>query len=225
MTNSSKSKKQGGRYSRGKGATGSRAQGRGGVTRDALPPARTESRTTSERTSAERSTKERGSTRRLGEGETFQRGTGRKAAPRVSKSEGPQKRLPQLRQVQLEAPPETAVFRDRDRVEHTFPDSKLRRVAAQILSEKGKHWRHRAFPFPIFTDRGHEQTLHFDFYIYDAEDTIIRLILVVPRESREVWDKVGRFKRQYPMYEYELWTPERLAALQGGRGRGSRLEF
>lgn len=210
MTNSSKSKKQGGRYSRGKGATGSRAQGRGGVTRDALPPARMESR---------------GSTERLKEGETFQRGTGRKAAPRVSKSEGPQKRLPQLRQVQLEAPPETAVFRDRDGEKHTFSDSKLRRIAAQILSEKGKHWRYRAFPFPIFTDRGHEQTLHFDFYIYDAEDTVIRLILVVPRESREVWDKVGRFKRQYPMYEYELWTPERLAALQSGRGRGGRLEF
>lgn len=214
MTNSSKSKKQGGRYSRGKGATGSRAQGRGGVTRDALPPARTGAGSS------------RGSTERLQEGETFQRGTQRKAAPRVQKpAEGPQKRLPQLRQVQLDAPPETATFRDRDGVNHTFPDSKLRRVAAQILSERDKHWRYRPFSFPIFTDKGHEQTLHFDFYIYDAEDTVIRLILVVPHESREVWDKIGRFKRQYPMYDYELWTPERLAAIQSGRGRASRLDF
>lgn len=210
MTNSSRSKKQGGRYSRGKGATGSRAKGRGGLTRDSLPPVSSEAR---------------GSTERLQAGETFQRGTQRKAPPKVAKADSPQKRLPQLRQVQLEAPSETTAFRDRDGQKHTFPDSKLRRAAAQILSEKGKHWRYRAFPFPIFTDRGHEQTLQFDFYIYDAEDTVIRLILVVPRESREVWDKIGRFKRQYPMYEYELWTPERLAALQAGRGRGGRLDF
>ncbi|MFD1730970.1 hypothetical protein ACFSC4_07600 [Deinococcus malanensis] len=39
---------------------------------------------------------------------------------------------------------------------------------------------------------------------------MIRLLLVVPFESREVWDRVGRFKRQYPMYTYELWTPKGL---------------
>lgn len=216
MTNSSKSKKQGGRYSRGKGATGSRAQGRGGITRDAAPPVRSAG------------APKGGSSERLKEGETFARGTQRKAAPRVKRPEGgsgPQRRLPQLRQVQLEAPAETTVFRDRDGEKHTFPDSKLRRVAAQILSSKGKNWRFRPFPFPIFTDKGGEQTLNFDFYIYDAEDTVIRLILVIPHESREVWDKIGRFKRQYPMYEYELWTPERLAALQSGRGKGGRLDF
>ena len=69
----------------------------------------------------------------------------------------------------------------------------------------------------LFTERGSEQTFYFDFYIYDAEDSVIRLLLVVPFESREVWDRVGRFKRQYPMYTYELWTPERLAQL--GRPR------
>ncbi len=215
VTNSSKSKKQGGRYSRGKGATGSRAQGRSGLTRDAAPPLRE---------GLGRSAGER-----FQEGGTFQRGTRRKAPPKASRedkrSEGPQKRLPQLRQVQLTAPPETAEFRDRDGVPHTFPDSKLRRAAAQVLSSGGKSWRYRPFSFPIFTDKGHEQTLNFDFYIYDAEDTVIRLILVMPRESREVWDKIGRFKRQYPMYAYELWTPQRLAALQAGKGCGSRLDF
>lgn len=217
MTNSSKSKKQGGRYSRGKGATGSRAQGRGGLTRDAAPPVR-----------SAQTQRSGSSSERLKEGETFQRGTQRKAAPRLKRPEnngGPQKRLPQLKQVQLEAPPESTTFRDRDGQVHTFPDSKLRRVAAQILSSKGKNWRFRPFSFPIFTDRGSEQTLHFDFYIYDAEDTVIRLILVIPHESREVWDKIGRFKRQYPMYDYELWTPEKLAALQSGRGKGGRLDF
>ncbi|GGK23418.1 hypothetical protein GCM10008955_16280 [Deinococcus malanensis] len=107
---------------------------------------------------------------------------------------------------------------DRDGERISFPDSNLKRVAARILTDKNKAWRYRPFSFPLFTDRGGEQTFHFDFYIYDAEDSVIRLLLVVPFESREVWDRVGRFKRQYPMYTYELWTPERLAKLSGPHG-------
>ena len=118
---------------------------------------------------------------------------------------------------QLDAPDPDTTFRDRDGERLTFSDSALKRVAARILTDKNKAWRYRAFPFPLFTDRGTEQSFYFDFYIYDAEDSVIRLILVVPFESREVWDRVGRFKRQYPMYRYELWTPERLAQL--GRPR------
>ena len=121
--------------------------------------------------------------------------------------------------VQLDAPPPETVFRDRDGQEHTFPDSGLKRVAARILGARNKAWRYRPFSFPLFTDSGREQTFHFDFYIYDAEDSVIRLILVVPFESREVWDRVGRFKRQYPMYAYELWTPERLAQLERPRAQ------
>lgn len=127
--------------------------------------------------------------------------------------------MPELRRVQLDAPPPDAVFTDRDHNKLTFPDSNLKRVAAALLTEKRKAWRYRPFAFPIFTDKGHEQSFHFDFYIYDAEDSVIKLILVIPFESREVWDKVGRFKRQYPMYHYELWTPEKLAQLSGPRGR------
>ena len=48
-------------------------------------------------------------------------------------------------------------------------------------------------------------------------DMVLKLILVAPRESAEVWDKVGRFKRQYPMYSYKLWTPDKLAKLQHPR--------
>ena len=69
---------------------------------------------------------------------------------------------------------------------------RLKRVAADILQTRRKAWRYRPFSFPLFTDRGNEQSFHFDFYIYDAEDSVIRLILVVPHESREVWDRVGR---------------------------------
>lgn len=127
------------------------------------------------------------------------------------------KPLPELKRVQLDAPDPGKVFRDRDGEGLTFPDSNLKRVAAQILTERNKAWRYRAFPFPLFTERGTEQSFYFDFYIYDAEDSVIRLILVVPFESREVWDRVGRFKRQYPMYTYELWTPERLGQLQKPR--------
>ncbi|GHF47642.1 hypothetical protein HNQ07_002756 [Deinococcus metalli] len=140
----------------------------------------------------------------------------RRAPPKVRKA------LPELKRVVLDAPAPDAVFVDRDGERLTFADSALKRVAARVLSEKRKAWRYRPFSFPLFTDRGHEQTFHFDFYIYDAEDSVIRLILVVPFESREVWDRVGRFKRQYPMYTYELWTPEKLAFLDGPRGR---LEF
>ena len=138
--------------------------------------------------------------------------------PRRAPSVGGKKTLPDLKRVQLDAPGPDTVFVDRDGQRLTFPDSNLKRVAARILTEKNKAWRYRAFPFPLFTDRGSEQSFHFDFYIYDAEDSVIRLILVVPFEFREVWDRVGRFKRQYPMYTYELWTPEKLAQLQRPRG-------
>ncbi|GGN45860.1 hypothetical protein [Deinococcus daejeonensis] len=143
-------------------------------------------------------------------------GPRRAAPPKVKKA------LPELKRVQLDAPAPDTVFMDRDGEQMTFPDSNLKRVAAKILTEKNKAWRYRPFSFPLFTDRGGEQTFHFDFYIYDYEDSVIRLILVVPFESREVWDRVGRFKRQYPMYTYELWTPEKLYRLSGPRGR---LEF
>ncbi|AWT34683.1 hypothetical protein GCM10008956_37760 [Deinococcus arenae] len=143
-------------------------------------------------------------------------GPRRAAPPKVKKA------LPELKRVQLDAPAPDTVFTDRDGEKMTFPDSNLKRVAAKILTEKNKAWRYRPFSFPLFTDRGGEQTFHFDFYIYDYEDSVIRLILVVPFESREVWDRVGRFKRQYPMYTYELWTPEKLYRLSGPRGR---LEF
>lgn len=123
----------------------------------------------------------------------------------------------QRQQVQLDAPPKETVFKDRDGQEHRFADSNLKRIAAQILNDKRKKWRYRAFDFPLFSERGHEQSFHFDFYVYDAEDAILRLILVIPFESREVWDKIGRFKRQYPMYHYELWTPEKLAKLSKPR--------
>ena len=149
-----------------------------------------------------------------GEGFQFSSASGRKAAPR-----GLKKPLPQLKRVQLEAPAPGTVFHDRDGEPVTFPESNLKRVAADLLSRRDKAWRYRPFAFPLFTDRGHEQSFSFDFYIYDAEDSVIRLILVVPSESREVWDRVGRFKRQYPMYTYELWTPEKLAQLQGPRAR------
>ncbi|WP_245872904.1 hypothetical protein, partial [Deinococcus planocerae] len=148
-----------------------------------------------------------------GEG-AFNPATGRKAPPRVAK-----KPLPELKRVQLDAPPPGTVFRDRDGGELTFPDSSLKRVAARLLSARNKAWRYRPFSFPLFTERGNEQTFHFDFYIYDAEDSVIRLILVVPFESREVWDRIGRFKRQYPMYTYELWTPERMAQLERPRAQ------
>ncbi|GHG22234.1 hypothetical protein CBQ26_16535 [Deinococcus indicus] len=144
-------------------------------------------------------------------------GPARRSPPKPGK-----KALPELKRVQLDAPAPDTAFRDRDGETLTFPDSNLKRVAAKILTEKKKAWRYRPFAFPLFTDRGGEQSFHFDFYIYDAEDSVIRLILVIPFESREVWDRVGRFKRQYPMYTYELWTPEKLARLSGPRGR---LEF
>lgn len=139
----------------------------------------------------------------------------RKSPPKIGKK----KSLPELKRVQLDAPPTSTVFKDRDGQSHTFPQSNLKRVAAHVLSQRNKPWRYRAFPFPIFNDKGNEQTLHFDFYIYDSEDSVIRLIMVIPYESREVWDKIGRFKRQYPMYNYELWTPERLGQLQHPRAR------
>lgn len=117
----------------------------------------------------------------------------------------------------LNAPPPSTVFLDRDRQPHTFPDSSLKRVAARLLEQRVKPWRYRPFAFPLFTDKGNEQSFHFDFYVYDNMEQVQRLILVLPRESAEVWDKIGRFKRQYPMYRYELWTPEKLAALQRPR--------
>lgn len=121
--------------------------------------------------------------------------------------------------VDLGAPAPDTVFKDMDKQPHTFPDSNLKRVAARVLQEKNKPWRYRPFPFPIFTDKGNEQTFFFDFYIYDNMEQVMKLILIAPRESAEVWDKIGRFKRQYPMFSYELWTPEKLAALQKPRAQ------
>lgn len=144
----------------------------------------------------------------------FSKAAGRRPAPRINGK----KALPELKRVQLDAPDPSKTFKDRDGELLSFPDSNLKRVAAQILTEKNKAWRYRPFAFPLFTERGGEQSFYFDFYVYDAEDSVIRLLLVVPFESREVWDKVGRFKRQYPMYTYELWTPEKLARLMGPRG-------
>lgn len=121
--------------------------------------------------------------------------------------------------VNLDAPAPDTVFYDLEKAPHSFPDSNLKRVAARILLDRQKPWRYRPFPFPLFTDKGNEQTFYFDFYVYDNMDMILKLVLVAPRESAEIWDKVGRFKRQYPMYSYELWTPEKLAQLQKPRSR------
>ena len=120
---------------------------------------------------------------------------------------------------QLETPAPDSYFRDLDGEMHSFPDSNLKRVAARILEGKQKPWRYRPFPFPLFTDKGSEQTFYFDFYVYDNMDMVMKLILLAPRETPALWDKIGRFKRQYPMYSYELWTPEKLAQLQKPRAR------
>lgn len=229
---------------RGRAPKRNTAQGRGGVTRDSSRPVRErtprEQRTEPQETQpqkqgAQTKAQPRGARpARPGSGATnparrkpgdreegrsgeraFKPGPARQAPPKVAKP----KPLPELKRVQLDAPPPDTVFRDRDGEALTFADSALKRVAAQVLTEKNKAWRYRPFSFPLFTDRGTEQAFYFDFYIYDAEDSVIRLILAVPFESREVWDRVGRFKRQYPMYTYELWTPEKLAQLQGPRGR------
>ncbi|GAA0506722.1 hypothetical protein [Deinococcus depolymerans] len=257
--------------SRGRAPQRNTAQGRGGITRDTIKPARpardtggtdrkdgprrdTRSETRSDRPPGPRGSDarpgragaaggrggvsgsrsgENPARRKPGEGSRSDEGRseGRGAVERRFTSGGPARRsppkpgkkaLPELKRVQLDAPAPDAAFRDRDGETLTFPDSNLKRVAAKILTEKKKAWRYRPFAFPLFTDRGSEQSFHFDFYIYDAEDSVIRLILVIPFESREVWDRVGRFKRQYPMYTYELWTPEKLARLSGPRGR---LEF
>jgi hypothetical protein len=152
--------------------------------------------------------------RSFSQGGGFTKTQGRRPAPRINGK----KALPELKRVQLDAPDPAKTFKDRDGELLTFADSNLKRVAAQILTDKNKAWRYRPFAFPLFTERGGEQSFYFDFYVYDAEDSVIRLLLVVPFESREVWDKVGRFKRQYPMYTYELWTPEKLARLMGPRG-------
>ncbi len=125
---------------------------------------------------------------------------------------------PKQRGPQLDAPPSGTQFRDRDGKLHTFPESNLKRIAARILTERSKKWRYRPFGFPIFSASGSEQEMHFDFYVYDNMDSIFKLILLMPRESRDVWDRVGRFKQQYPMYSYELWTPDHLAKVMGPRG-------
>ncbi|PYE56255.1 hypothetical protein [Deinococcus yavapaiensis] len=137
----------------------------------------------------------------------------------VKSADKPRRSGPRFTPVQLKAPPPDAVFRDRDGRPHSFPESSLKRVAAAILTERRKPWRYRPFSFPLFTDKGNEQAFQFDFYVYDNMDQILRLVLVVGRDNAEIWDKVGRFKRQFPMYHYELWTPEKLAELQGPRGR------
>ncbi len=137
--------------------------------------------------------------------------------PRTS---GPARRSARPRSApKLNVPTPDKVFRDRDGQPVSFPDSELRRVAAGILEGKRKLWRYRPFTFPLFTDKGSEQSFAFDFYIYDNQEAVIRLILVVARESREAWDKLGRFKKQYPMYHHEVWTPEKLADLQEGRAQ------
>ncbi|SEJ00501.1 hypothetical protein SAMN04488058_10375 [Deinococcus reticulitermitis] len=211
-------------------------QGRDGTTRDSVRPVRetreeraartgtgSETQATSARAPAQpgsraaRGTGGRGSEVGLrGEGFRFGSGSKRPAPPKVAGSKKP---LPELKRVQLDAPAPDTTFRDLDGERLSFPESNLKRVAARILTEKNKPWRYRPFAFPLFTDRGHEQSFHFDFYVYDPEGSVIRLILVVPHESREVWDRVGRFKRQYPMYTYELWTPEKLAQFQSPRGK------
>ncbi|MBB6097537.1 hypothetical protein HNR42_000954 [Deinobacterium chartae] len=117
------------------------------------------------------------------------------------------------------APDPSTVFKDRDGAAHVFPDSALKRLAAALLSERGKRWRYRAFGFPLFTQSGREQEWHFDFYVYDANEALIRLIAVVPRETPQLWDRLGLFKRQYPMYSYEIWTSERLAELYKPRNQ------
>ncbi|ULH15823.1 hypothetical protein MF271_04080 [Deinococcus sp. KNUC1210] len=140
--------------------------------------------------------------------------TGSRPASRLRNPNPPRKNVPQL-----DAPPPESTFRDRDGKPHHFPDSSLKRVSAQILHTKNKKWRYRPFGFPLFLPNGNEQEMFFDFYIYDNMDSLVRVILVMSRESREVWDKIGRFKQQYPMYAYELWTPETLARLQAPRGQ------
>lgn len=142
-------------------------------------------------------------------------------AKRTEPGGGGQRRgqAPRAAPPQLDAPPPQAAFKDRDGELHRFPDSALKRVAARLLDERHKAWRYRPFPFPIFTEKGNEQTFYFDFYVYDNQEAVIRLILVAARDSRELWDRLGRFKRQYPMYHYELWTPEKLAALQAPRAQ------
>lgn len=135
-------------------------------------------------------------------------------AARPKSPNPPRKNAPEL-----DAPPPESTFRDRDGNAHHFPESSLKRVSAQILHQKNKKWRYRPFGFPLFLPNGNEQEMFFDFYIYDNMDSLVRVILVMSRESREVWDKIGRFKQQYPMYEYELWTPESLAKLQAPRGQ------
>ncbi|MDV6374959.1 hypothetical protein [Deinococcus arenicola] len=229
VVESAGSGKAGGTKSGARTTGGNRAaqtERRSGGARAATNPARrgpTE-RSTGERGTGERSAEGRGTDSR-GErkegtgsaGRTFKPAPGRKPPPRMGR-----KPLPELKRVQLDSPPPDTVFVDRDGEKLTFPESNLKRAAAALLSEKKKAWRYRPFAFPLFSDSGNESAFHFDFYIYDYEDSVIRLIMVIPFESREVWDKVGRFKRQYPMYDYELWTPEKLGRLSGPRGR---LEF
>lgn len=127
----------------------------------------------------------------------------------AQKTRGLSKMLP-------EAPPPGTAFLDMDGVPHAF-DSGLKRLAASYLSRRKVFWRYRPFPFPLFTSSGREQELHFDFYIYDNMGTILALIVVVPSESRELWDRLGRFKRQYSMYTYHVWTPQKMAELFQGK--------
>ncbi len=169
-------------------------------------------------TSAGRTSGERNETGRTpaGRASTGHTSTGRTSTGRTyaRTSSAPRQRGPQL-----DAPPAGATYRDRDGKTLSFPDSTLKRIAARILVARNKKWRYRPFGFPIFSASGSEQEMHFDFYVYDNMDSIFKLILLVPRESREVWDRVGRFKQQYPMYSYELWTPEHLAKIMGPNGK------
>ena len=116
-----------------------------------------------------------------------------------------------------EAPPPNTRFYDLEGQVHTFPDSPFKRIAADLLTRHKKRWKYRPFGFPLIMPSNREHDLYFDFYVYDNMDTLVKLITLSPRDSREVWDRVGRFKKQYTMYSQEVWTPQILAELLGKR--------
>ncbi len=112
-----------------------------------------------------------------------------------------------------EAPPPNTVFYDLEGQSHTFPDSPFKRIAADLLSRHKKRWKYRPFGFPLIMPSNREHDLYFDFYVYDNMNTLVKLITLSPRDSKEVWDRIGRFKKQYTMYNQEVWTPQILAEL------------
>lgn len=112
-----------------------------------------------------------------------------------------------------EAPPPNTLFYDLEGQGHTFPDSPFKRLAAELLSRHKKRWKYRPFGFPLMMPSNREHDLYFDFYVFDNMNTLVKLITLSPRDSREIWDRVGRFKQQYSMYSQEVWTPQILAEL------------